>query len=201
VVKGERDTVAGEHEEPTGDLIVRMRTGDAQAREILFRRYLPLLRRWAHGRLPVSARDMAQTDDLVQVTLMRALKAVDRFDSQSKGSFLAYLRQILLNEVRLEIRKSRRLPATSDLSEYIETIESTPSVLEQLLGPDRLFAYHQVLARMPRRQQEVLIMRLEFGMSYPEIAVELGTSPDAVRVMATRAAAVLAKRLGGANHE
>src|SRR3569833_985772 len=97
-------------DEPTGSLIVRIREGDDSARDMLFRRYLPLLRRWAHGRLPTGARDLAQTDYLVQITLMRALINVAGFDARSKGSFLAYLRQILLNEVRAEIRRVRKLP-------------------------------------------------------------------------------------------
>jgi DNA-directed RNA polymerase specialized sigma24 family protein len=42
-------------------------------------------------------------------------------------------------------------------------------------------------------------MRLEFGMTYPEIALELGGNVDAVRIMATRAAAELAKKLGQAH--
>ncbi len=38
-------------------------------------------------------------------------------------------------------------------------------------------------------------MRLEFGMSYPEIAAEVGGTADAVRVMVTRAVAKLAIEL------
>ena len=38
--------------EPTVDVIRRIKSGDAGARDQLLRRFLPLLRRWAHGRLP-----------------------------------------------------------------------------------------------------------------------------------------------------
>jgi RNA polymerase sigma-70 factor (ECF subfamily) len=54
--------------EPTVALIRRVRDGDSVARDTLLKRYLPALRRWAHGRLPASARDLSDTDDLVQVT-------------------------------------------------------------------------------------------------------------------------------------
>ena len=44
--------------ETTHQLVDRIREGDHAARERLIRRYLPLLTRWAHGRLPGSARGM-----------------------------------------------------------------------------------------------------------------------------------------------
>jgi len=96
--------------EPTVALIRRIRDGDSVARDTLLKRYLPALRRWAHGRLPASARDLSDTDDLVQVTLMRALNNIDEFDARHTGSFLAYLRQILLNQVRDELRRQQRRP-------------------------------------------------------------------------------------------
>src|SRR6185436_19368854 len=57
----------------TADLLEGIRGGDASATARLVKRYLPILRRWAHGRLPGKARDLADTDDLVQVALMRGL--------------------------------------------------------------------------------------------------------------------------------
>src|ERR1700688_1010632 len=63
--------------EPTVVLIRRIRAGDKGAREQLLRRFLPLLQRWAHGRLPRQMRDLNETDDLVQVTLVKALARLD----------------------------------------------------------------------------------------------------------------------------
>ena len=181
--------------EATVSLIQRIRAGDGRAKDVLFSRYLPLLRRWAHGRLPLRARDAADTDDLVQVTLIRALNNVHEFDVRHPGSFLAYLRQILLNEVRSQIRKSAQNLPNVSLSEDT-TAADAPVIIEQLIGSERLDAYQAALNKLPRRQQELLVMRIEFGMTYPEIALETDSTPDAVRVMATRAAALLARKLG-----
>lgn len=49
--------------ETTLDLVDRSREGDNAARNRLIQRYLPLLTRWAHGRLPRSTRDLSETAD------------------------------------------------------------------------------------------------------------------------------------------
>lgn len=182
--------------EPTVALIRRIRGGDAAAREILLGRYLPVLRRWARGRLPASARDLSDTDDLVQVTLLRALNHLDEFEARHAGSFLAYLRQILLNQVRDELRRQQRRPGGVELDDELPDLE-TPPLVEQMLGHERVRAYEKALARLPKRQQELIVMRMEFGMSYPEIAAEVDGTPDAVRVMIARAIVQLSRELGG----
>src|SRR3954468_19823323 len=49
----------------TFDLVERAKSGDGDALNQLFARYLPSLRRWASGRLPRWSRDLMDTDDLV----------------------------------------------------------------------------------------------------------------------------------------
>jgi RNA polymerase sigma-70 factor (ECF subfamily) len=86
--------------ETTQVLLSLARAGDDAARERLFARFLPKLEQWAHRRLPHSARGLADTDDLVQVTLVRALNRLDAFEPRREGAFLAYIRTIPLNVVR-----------------------------------------------------------------------------------------------------
>lgn len=180
--------------EPTEVLIRRVRSGEGVARDALMRRFLPLLRQWAHGRLPRAARDLHETEDLVQLALMRALRQIDHFECEGPGSFLAYLRQILLNQVRDEVRRLMRRPESSELDTEMADSD-LPSPVEQLVGHERLRAYETALASLPKRQQGLVVMRLEFGMSYPEIATEVGGTPDAVRVMVARALVQLATAL------
>ena len=184
--------------EPTEELLRRIRTGNRDAQQSLYDRYLPLLRRWAHGRMPHSARDISDTDDLVQVTLMRALRNLDAFESNGSGSFLAYLRQILLNEIRAELRKHQRHGAKVD-------IDSTPladdgeSVVEHLVGHERLRAYERALGALEKHQQELIVMRLEFGMSYQEIAAETASTPDGVRMAVARALKAMTQSIPSAS--
>lgn len=183
--------------EATAELLQRVRAGDAPARERLVARYLPILRRWAHGRLPGYARDLSDTDDLVQVTLMRALDRVGDFEPQREGAFLAYLRQILMNSVRDEIRRVSRRPAREEWSE--ETAGAAG--MRGDVSPEEMITYETSLAKLPDVQKEAVILRLEFGFSYAEVAAATGSpSANAARMMVTRALVQLAELMesGGA---
>lgn len=181
----------------TEDLLRRIQAGDMSARDALYQRCLPLLTRWAHGRLPRYARAMSETDDLVQVTLLRALANLATFESNGSGSFLAYLRHILLNEVRGEIRKQQVRGVKVDV-ETLELSDGGDSVVESLVGAQRLRDYEAALATLTRRQQEVVVMRIEFGMSYAEIALEVGGNADSVRMLIARALRSMAQTLAQA---
>ncbi|MGB8715709.1 MAG: sigma-70 family RNA polymerase sigma factor, partial [Rhodanobacteraceae bacterium] len=111
--------------ENTTRLIGRIRAGDGSARECLISRYLPMLRKWAHGRLPSYGRDLSETDDLVQITFLRALNRLESFESQRPGAFLAYLRTILMNAVREELRRRRTSPATTRLLDTLPSPQAS----------------------------------------------------------------------------
>src|SRR6187397_619210 len=83
--------------ESTFHLIERARAGDREALERLFARHLKPLQRWARGRLPKWARDLADTDDLVQDTLAQTFKKIGDFEPRHVGALQAYLRQAVLN--------------------------------------------------------------------------------------------------------
>ena len=114
--------------ESTASLLAKVRSGNEPARERLVERYLTALQRWARGRLPRFARDLSDTDDLVQITFLRALDHVDRFEHRKPGSFLAYLRQILLNEIRSQIRRAGGRPGVEGLHDG--QVAQDPSPLE-----------------------------------------------------------------------
>lgn len=179
--------------ETTALLLDRARAGDEAARNRLFARYLPVLSRWAHERLPRGARDLAETGDIVQTTLIRALRHVDRFESRGEGAFLGYLRQILLNAIRDEIRRTSRRGVREPVDGALP--DPGPSALEALLGRETLGRYEAGLARLSPAQREGVILKLELGFSNPEIADALGRSVDAARMLVARALVQLAEHM------
>jgi len=172
--------------ESTAALLAAVRAGQEEARERLITRYLPHLLRWAHGRLPRSARDLAETEDLVHVGLVKALEHVDSFEYRHEGAFLAYLRQILRNEIRMEIRRTSRRPLLRSLPEHLA--ERGPSPLEEAVGRDALQSYERALEALRDEEREAIILRLEMGFTHEQVATALNkSSADAARMLVTRA--------------
>lgn len=172
--------------ETTQTLLLHVRRGDDEALNRLYSRYLPILTRWARGRLPAGVRGLATTDDVVQNTLISALKGVREFEPRHDGAFFAWLRRILDNKIRDLIRRAQVRPSGDAPDEHI--VDVSPSPLERAIGTEKLDAYERALGDLPEQQQEAVIMRVEFGMTYAEIAQELGSpSPNAARMMISRA--------------
>lgn len=176
----------------TTQLLDAYKSGDQGARDQLVARYLPLLRQWAHGRLPSYGRDLSETDDLVQVTLLRALNQLDRFTPERPGAFLAYLRTILMNLVREELRRKKARPSTTSLEMSLPSDQR--SVVEEAVGAEALEAYERALSKLSETKRLAVMMRVEFDMSFPEIASELDQpSANSTRMMVGRALAELAE--------
>ena len=179
----------------TTQLLDRYRGGEAAARDQIVARYMPLLRKWAHGRLPVYGRDLSETDDLVQVTLLRALNHLEDFKSERPGAFLSYLRTILMNLVREELRRRKSRPNTTSLMASMPSEQA--SVVEEAVGVETLKAYEAALETLSTTKRLAVVMRVEFDMSYPEIARELEQpSANSTRMMVGRALSELADAMG-----
>lgn len=183
----------------TFQLIERARAGDEEALERLFARHLKPLQRWARGRLPKWARDLADTDDLVQDTLLRTFKRIEDFEPRRVGALQAYLRQAVLNRLRDELRRKGRQPHATEL-DGLEA-DGSQSPLEEAIGREAVERYERALQRLRPEEREAIIARVEMDYTYDELAEALGKpTPDAARKAAQRALVRLAeemKRGGG----
>jgi RNA polymerase sigma-70 factor (ECF subfamily) len=180
--------------ESTFQLIERVRAGDQQALERLFALHLKPLQRWAGGRLPKWARDLADTDDLVQDTLLQTFKRIEDFEPRRVGALQAYLRQAVLNRIRNELRRKGREPHATDFDGI--DVESGESPLETAIGREAVERYEAALARLTADEREAIIARVEMGYSYEELAEALGKpTPDAARKAARRALVRLAEEM------
>ncbi len=188
------DDTSGDHSpfQSTAALLSRLRGGDSDARDELFTRYLPRLKRLAHGRAPQGGQSITDTDDLVQMTLLRALSHVDHFEPRHEGAFLAYLRQIMLNQIRDEVRRMHRSPRQQEIDRTITDPAMSP--LEKAMGREMLERYDAALAHLAPDQREAIVLRLEMGFTYQEVADALGRpGSTAARMLIQRALARLAK--------
>jgi RNA polymerase sigma factor (sigma-70 family) len=178
--------------ESTHDLVERSRAGDEAARDRLVRRYLPILTRWAHGRLPRTARDLSETADLVQVTLMRAFSHLPSFQVQGQGAFFGYLRHVLNNLLRDELRRHGRRPLHDEIP--VELPAGEPQPVEHAVTLETLRDYEAAMQRLDPEQRELLLMRIELGLDNDAIAELIGSpSANAARMRVARAMARLAE--------
>jgi RNA polymerase sigma-70 factor, ECF subfamily len=184
----QNDTSASQDTPPnqltsTIDLLERFKRGDDDAIATLVARSLPPLRRWARGRLPVWARSLADTQDLVQNAVIRSLPHLKQFEARHPGALQAYLRQAIANHIKDEIRKVRARPTVA--GEVPDSyVDPAPTPLEHAIGRERLEHYEAALARLRPSEQEAIIARLELQQSYEEVALALGKPTAAAARMA-----------------
>jgi RNA polymerase sigma factor (sigma-70 family) len=176
----------------TVELLMRARGGDSDALDQLFAREIPLLRRWASGRLPRWARDIADTPDLVQETALQTFKHLATFEPRGDGALQAYLRQALVNRIRNELRRASSRPAPMELDSGIADEGTSP--FEAALAQQTVEHYEAGLARLKPEEREAIVTRVEFGLTYAEVAEVLGkSSADAARMAVVRALVKLAR--------
>ena len=179
----------------TRDLLVQAKAGDTAAIEQLLHRYRASLRRWARGRLPRWARDIADTEDLLQDTLTQTLKQLPRVEFTDEDALHSYLRQAVLNRIRNELRRASRHPPRAELN--LDAPDAAASPLEAAIGAERLERYERALALLTVSDREAIIGRLELGLSFQELAAAMRKpSADAARVAVTRALVRLTGLMG-----
>jgi RNA polymerase sigma factor (sigma-70 family) len=180
----------------TIELLDRYKGGDPTAMNLLLERSLPPLRRWARGRLPQWARATAETNDLIQNAVIRALPHLKSFEVRHPGALQAYLRQAISNHIRDEIRRVKARPAATELDE--DVADDVPSPLERAIGQQGFERYEAALQRLRPADREAIVARIELQQSYEEVAIALGKpTAAAARMAVTRAVRALIAAMAG----
>lgn len=178
------DSTAAQH--TTARLLDLIRGGDTLARTALVTRVEPLLRRFAHGRVPQQLRHQEDTGDLVQLTWLKVLDKLSSIEVREPGAFFSYLRTVLINALRESLRRDGRSPIRGDG----EVLDAVAAVLPaSQVDPEDWLTWEQSLSLLSPEHRGLVLMRFEFGMSFAEIGAELGESADGVRMKLNRALA------------
>jgi RNA polymerase sigma-70 factor, ECF subfamily len=179
--------------ETTLSLVVRARGGDRSALDELCLRYLPRLRRWAHGRLPAWSRQMIDTEDIVQETLKNVALRIDKFEPRHEGAFQGYVRQTLFNRILDEVDRAKGKVAESVGS---ARPSPEPSPLEQAIGAELLERYEKALSKLKPDDRDAIIARVEMGLTWPEVAEALDkNSSESAQMTVRRALVRLAREM------
>ena len=177
-------------------LIRHAQAGNRRALEIVASRLLPRLRRWAAGRLPAWARDLADTQDLVQETLTNVLATIDRFEPRHEAAFTVYVRAALANRLKNELRRAVRHPAGHGMDAAAHHVSPQPSPLDEAITQQALDRYEAALASLDDEDREAIVGRVELHYSYQELADAWGKpSAEAARKAVERAVRRLAEAM------
>ena len=153
-------------------LVAAYRDGDERAAAELVGRHAAALGRFLYS----LGADREDLEDLVQETFFRAFRRVESW--RGGASFRTWLLTIGSNILRDQVRKrkgqlvsieGRDIPDRADPAADFAAGETEDRV-------------RQGLARLPRLQREVFLLRAQEGSDYGEIAAALGTTPGAARV-------------------
>lgn len=195
-------------QQPTADLVRGAQSGDPRAREVLFARYLPYVREIAALRMGWRLRQILEIDDLVQEVMLDAVQDLDRFEHLSEGGFRNWLaRRIeckIIEAARSDRRRKRGGGKVRRFADYGSSILTssifgaetvTPSAHAR--GDELAERLEAAILELPDYQRELILLRAVCGMSFAEVAGELGISAEGtVRVAYSRALRKLERRLG-----
>src|SRR2546421_491874 len=163
-------------------LVQAAQSGRSEATDELVERYYPRVYSF------VATLQSGEAEDLTQEVFARALGALPRFNGEYQ--FGAWLLQIARNVCIDEARRQVRRPQPTDPVDLVEleTSDSLPDhVWESVSSQIAVATVHRALARLPKRQRTVLMLRELEGMSYADIAVALRISTRAVEISLSRA--------------
>lgn len=160
--------------------------GDRSAFTCLVERYWDRLYRWLYH----VTRDRHTAEDLTQETFMKVFAAVKTFRPGS--NFRAWVFRIghnnLVNHTRTERRAKHQLPEDVAASELGGAEETTAN-------REALEAVGRAVAELPAEFRAALMLRVEEGLSFREVARVLGTTEETARWRVFKARQKLMKKL------
>jgi RNA polymerase sigma-70 factor (ECF subfamily) len=171
------------------------------ARERLLEAYRNYLRLLARTGIDTSLQGKADPSDLVQETLLKAHQHFDQFRGRSESELIAWLRQILANNLADLARRyyetgARQVGREQSLEQAL--LASSAAMGRLLAGEggspsasaerrEMAVVLADALAELGDDHREVLVLRSLQERDWDEVARRLGRSPGAARMLWARA--------------
>jgi RNA polymerase sigma-70 factor (ECF subfamily) len=181
-------------------LLAQARAGDSAALGQLFELYRNYLRLIARSMLDSALKLKLDASDLVQDTFLKAHRQFADFAGRDEPELIAWLRRILVRtladrakHLRTRSRNHRRQVSLEEMLEHAggaaqqALADSLPSPSSLAVRRERAVLLADALEKLPPDYRTVFVMRNIEHVPFNEIAVCLGRSPGAARVLWTRA--------------
>ena len=158
----------------------------------------PIVVRYCRARVGVTERSGLSADDVAQEVCLAAITALPRYKDQGRP-FLAFVYGIAAHKVADAHRAAaRNRSEPTDVVPERFSMEAGPE--QMALDSESSARMNRLLAVLPEKQREILILRVVVGMSAEETAEAVGSTAGAVRVAQHRALARLKAEITATEH-
>ncbi|MBX3464518.1 MAG: sigma-70 family RNA polymerase sigma factor [Planctomycetes bacterium] len=186
--------------------IAAARRGEPHAVDSLFARNLPPLVAFIRARAgkAIAARESAH--DIAQSVFREVLQDVDQIKLEGEGAFRNWLFQQatrkVLDRAKFHGRERRDVAREQAIPEAGPAADAILACYASIATPSRHAAAKEELQRfeaavqdLPENQRDALTMSRLMGLSYEQIAAQMGTTESAVRGLVARGLAALSSAL------
>jgi RNA polymerase sigma-70 factor, ECF subfamily len=203
-------TTFGMHTDPEL-LLILAKAGYSPALVRLLDRHRDALAEQARGVIGRRLRVKLDVEDVLQEVSLEACRDIGRFRGNTEGEFLCWLRKILdailLNQVRhyfgtqrRDLRRERGLAAEADDSmkgpEQPDPAAPDTSPTQQAVKHERASRLAEAIETLPLPYRQVIVLRHLEGLTFPEVAQQMGRTEDSVKNIWVRALRQLRGMLG-----
>ncbi|MEE9397049.1 MAG: RNA polymerase sigma factor [Methylococcales bacterium] len=171
------------------ELVMRIRSGETKAFEIVMRRHNQRLYRIARSIL----RDEHESMDVLQEAYVKAYYKLDQFNGPN--SFASWLSRIVSNEALMRIRKNGRIHYTLDdpMHSHQDIESSDPGPVDEVSAQQLRKLLEHAIDTLPVDYRSVYVMRAIHHLSTIETAKSLDVTEQVVKTRYLRAKRALRK--------
>lgn len=171
----------------------------------ILQRYRPWLLLLARMEIDGQFQGKFDASDVVQQTMLEAVRGLPKFRGGTEAEMLAWLRQVLAHVLAHEIRRYRGTQQRNvgrEVSLEQSLTQSATRLRDMMVAPgtspsgqavrhEQEVLLAEVLSRLPADYREVIVLRNLQGLDHEEVAKRMGRSSGAVRMLWVRALAQL----------
>lgn len=181
-------------------LLHRARAGSRDALDELYARYAVRLLSLIRLRMGAGLRPDVDSRDILQTTLLKSFQHLDQFNGADGRSLMSWLARIAENEIRDQADRQGRQRRDKALEEPLDPVDPrvaahVRSAVTQLIADEETARLERAIAGLDESHREAILLRKFEELSYGAMAVRLGRSEDACRMLVARAMVALTLEL------
>ena len=154
----------------------------------LYDRHFQQIYRFVYSRV----REQTAAEDVTSEVFMKALKAMPRYQDTGRP-FAAWLYQIAVNAIA---DRYRSLRPSQPLEDFHDLSVGGPAIEDQAAQRDEIRRIWSIVEELPAQQRTALVLKFQEDMKIEDIAVAMGKTPGAVKLLIHRGVTRLREEAG-----